>query len=99
MTPAENKLWICIRSKQLQNIKFRRQHGIGPYIVDFYCPAKRLVVEVDGDVYAKEKQITKDQERENYLKELGLQIVRYTNNDILTNIDGVVEDLFKRVGL
>lgn len=98
MTPAENKLWLRLRSKQFQNLKFRRQHGIGLYIVDFYCPAKGLVIEVDGDIHAEEKQVIKDRKRENYLKGLGLQIVRYVNNDILTNIDGVLEDLFRRVG-
>ena len=98
MTRAENKLWLWLRSKQFQNLKFRRQHGIGPYIVDFYCSERRLVIEVDGDVHAEEKQIAKDQERENYLKGLGLQIIRYRNNDILENLEGVMEDLFSKVG-
>ncbi len=97
MTSAENKLWLRLRGKQLNGLKFRRQHGIGSYIVDFYCPEKRLVIEVDGDVHAYEEQIIKDKEREDYLKALGLQIVRYTNWDILTNMEGVVEDLFRRV--
>lgn len=97
MTPAENKLWIRLRSKQLQNLKFRRQHGIGPYIVDFYCPEKKLVIEVDGDVHAELEQKAKDQEREDYLKKLGLQIIRYRNNDILQNLECVLEDLFQRV--
>lgn len=98
MTHAENKLWLRLRSKQFQNLKFRRQHGIGPYVVDFYCSAKGLVIEVDGDVHAEEDQVMKDRKREHYLKGLGLQIVRYVNNDILTNIDDVLEDLFRRVG-
>jgi len=81
----------------MNGLKFRRQHGIGHYIVDFYCPEKRLVVEVDGDVHAYGEQIIRDKEREDYLKALGLQIIRYRNWDILTNLEGVVEDLFNQV--
>jgi very-short-patch-repair endonuclease len=97
MTPAEKKLWLLLRGKQFEGLKFRRQHGIGPYIVDFYCPEKRLVIEVDGDVHAHEKQITIDKKREDYLKELGLLVIRYTNYVILTNLRGVMEDIFRRI--
>ncbi|MEK6546570.1 MAG: endonuclease domain-containing protein [Nitrospinota bacterium] len=97
MTFAEKRLWLRLKGKQINGLKFRRQHGIGDYIVDFYCPEKRLVIEVDGDVHAYVKQIERDREREGYLKALGLQIVRYTNWDILTNLEEVVEDLFRRV--
>ncbi len=97
MTSAENKLWLRLRGRQINGLKFRRQHGIGPYIVDFYCSEKELVIEVDGDVHAYEEQIAIDREREDYLKSLGLQIVRYNNWDISTNLKGVVEDLFGRV--
>ena len=97
MTSAEKKLWLLIRVRQLNGLKFRRQHGIDSYIVDFYCPEKRLVIEVDGDVHAYEEQIVRDKGRKDYLKALGLQIVRYNNWDVLTNLEGVVEDLFRRV--
>lgn len=97
MTPAENKLWLKLRLRQFQNLKFRRQHGIGPYIVDFYCSEKRLVIEVDGDVHAEKLQIEKDQIRENYLRGFGLQIIRYNNNDILKNIEGVLENLLEQI--
>lgn len=97
MTPAETKLWFRLKSKQLCNLKFRRQHGIGPYIADFYCPAKNLVIEVDGDVHAQEKQIAKDRYRELWLKQLGLHIIRYNNNDILYNLENVMCDLFEKV--
>ena len=97
MTSAEKRLWLRLRGKQMNGLKFRRQHGIGHYIVDFYCPKERLVIEVDGDVHAYGEQIVREKEREDYLKALGLQIIRYRNWDILTNLEGVVEDLFKQV--
>ena len=79
--------------QQFFNQKFRRQHGIGPYIVDFYCAATQLVIEIDGDVHAEEQQIKKDKQRQQYLQDLGLRIVRYTNNNALNNLNGVLEDL------
>lgn len=97
MTRAENQLWIRLRSKQFHSLKFRRQHGIGPYIVDFYCPEKAVVIEGDGDVHGVEDQVLRDQEREKKLRSLGLQVIRYTNDDILNHIEGVLEDLSHRL--
>ncbi len=96
-TQAEQSLWLKLQRKQIQGLKFRRQHGIGPYIVDFFCPKKRLVLEVDGDTHATKAQHTKDHTREEYLKSLGLQVVRYTNNEVLSNLGGVLEDLTRRL--
>ena len=93
MTRAENKLWLRLRGKQLDGIKFRRQHGIGAYIVDFYCPEKLIVVEVDGDVHGEATQGARDRMREKYLIGLGLRVIRYTNDDVLNNLEGVLEDL------
>ena len=86
MTTAEARLWSRLRARQCQGLKFRRQHGIGPYIVDFYCPEKSLVIEVDGDIHARQHQIVRDGRRETYLKSLGLQVIRYMNEDILKNL-------------
>ena len=96
-TRAEQLLWAKLRHNQIHGLKFRRQHGIGSYIVDFFCPERSLVIEVDGDVHAAKTQQTKDLERENYLKSLGLQVVRYTNDEVIKNLDGVLEDLSSRV--
>ena len=97
LTTAEARLWSRLRAKQCEGLKFRRQHGIGPYIVDFYCPEKSLVIEVDGDIHGVQHQIVRDRRRESYLKSLGLQVIRYMNDDILKNLDGVLEDLYERV--
>jgi len=97
MTGPEARLWSRLRARQLHGLKFRRQHGIGPYIVDFYCPEQSLVIEVDGDSHADADQILKDRQREKYLQSLGLHVIRYINDDILKNLDGVMEDLAERL--
>ena len=96
-TRAEQLLWTKFRSNQIHGLKFRRQHGIGSYIVDFFCPERSLVIEIDGDVHAIEAQQTKDLERENYLRSLGLQVLRYTNDEVINNLDGVLEDLIQQI--
>ena len=98
MTGPEIKLWARLRLKQFQSLKFRRQHGIGPYIVDFYCPDRMMVIEIDGDTHAAEEQRLRDQQRDAYFRSLGLRIIRYTNHDIVKNLDGVLEDLAGRLG-
>ena len=97
MTTTETRLWSKLRWNQLATLKFRRQHGIGPYIVDFYCPEKCLVIEIDGDSHAESDQIGQDQHREAYLKSLGLTVIRYTNDDVYQNIEGVLTDLHGRI--
>jgi very-short-patch-repair endonuclease len=97
MTGPETRLWSRLRARQHQGLKFRRQHGIGPYIVDFYCPEQSLVIEVDGDSHADADQIVKDQLRDRYFQSLGLHVIRYINDDILMNLDGVLENLAERL--
>lgn len=97
MTPAEKQLWFHLSSRQFQSLKFRRQHGIGPYIVDFYCPEKGVVIEIDGETHAGEDEKLRDQQREVYLRSLSLLVVRYTNEEVLKNLEGVLEDLARRI--
>ena len=97
MTCPETRLWSALRARQLQGMKFRRQHGIGPYIVDFYCSERSLVIEVDGDSHADADQIVKDQLRDAYLQFLGLRVIRYLNDDIVKNLAGVLEDLTEKL--
>jgi very-short-patch-repair endonuclease len=87
-TPAENKLWQHLRGKQLLGYKFRRQHAIERFIVDFYCHDARLVVEVDGPIH----QYTTEEDaiRQKFLESLGFRVLRFTNEQVLTNIDGVL---------
>ncbi len=87
-TDAEKKLWYNIRAGQLNGFKFRRQQPIGNYIVDFVCFEKRLIVELDGGQHAIEKE--KDIERDNWLTKEGFDVLRFWNNDVLENNDGVL---------
>jgi very-short-patch-repair endonuclease len=96
MTEAEVKLWMKIRRKQINNVQFYRQKPLGKYIIDFYCPVKKLVIEVDGGQHYEEDCMQKDEERDEYLKKvLKLKVIRFTNLDILKNIEGVVDEIIK----
>jgi very-short-patch-repair endonuclease len=88
-TPVEKKLWEKIRKEQL-GVRFRRQVPIGPYFADFACIELKLVVEVDGATHSESQT---DVARTNYLTGLGFEVVRFWNNDVLNNIEGVVENL------
>ena len=90
-TEAENRLWQYIRRKQIENRQFYRQTVIGNYIVDFYCPACRLVLEIDGSQHYTEEGLEKDKVRDSYLINLGLKVLRISAHDVMINIEGVVE--------
>ncbi len=96
MTKAEIIFWSKLRGKQL-GYKFRRQHGIGKYIVDFYCPELKLIVEIDGDVHGFNNKIKKDKDRQDFFENLGFIVFRYTNNDIKNNLTGVLDDLAVKI--
>ena len=89
LTPQEAKLWQQLRGKQLFGLKFRRQHPIHTFILDFYCHAKQLVVEIDGDSHDKPVQQCYDQARTEWLEQRGLQVIRFTNRDVEHNLEGV----------
>lgn len=82
---CEIKLWSGIRQKQL-GYKFRRQFGIGKYIVDFYCPELKLAIEIDGATHCTDKEIEHDKIRQAYIESLGIKIIRYSNIDIKESI-------------
>jgi very-short-patch-repair endonuclease len=90
-TDAERRLWRHLRDKQLDNFRFRRQRPIGNYIVDFVCLEAQLVVELDGGQHAEQQQY--DARRTAYLVAEGLKVLRYWNNDVMQNVEGVLEDI------
>jgi adenine-specific DNA-methyltransferase len=93
MTPPEWQLWQYLNNKKL-GIKFRPQHPIGPFITDFYARKAFLVIEIDGQIaHSIPEQITNDHNRDTWIRSLGLKVLRYPAIDILTNIDGVIEDI------
>ena len=95
MTEAEHKLWMYLRGNQT-GYKFRRQASIGKYIVDFYCPIKKLVIELDGSQHMENEEY--DKMRTKYLNSLKIKIVRFWNNDVLENIEGVMEKIIYLIG-
>jgi len=90
-TEEESLLWRYLNDKQL-GYKFRRQHSIGRYIVDFYCPSKELIVEIDGSQHL-EDNAQYDQERTKYFNKLGLKVLRFWNSEVRDNLAGVVEEI------
>ena len=93
-TDAERLLWKQLRLKQLEGLKFRRQQPIDNYIVDFVCFERRIVVEVDGGQHAIQKE--DDILRDTYLTQQGFQVLRFWNNEVLQNINGVLEVIKER---
>ena len=93
-TDAEHLLWQLLRAKRFMNLKFRRQHVIAPYIVDFYCHELGLVIELDGSQHCTDDAIEYDAERTKFLETLDLRVVRYWNHDVLKNTDVVLEGLW-----
>lgn len=94
-TDAENLMWQLLRAKRFMNLKFRRQHVIAPYIVDFYCHEIGLVIELDGSQHGTDDAIEYDAERTKFLEALGLQVVRYWNHDVLSRMDVALEHLWQ----
>ncbi len=86
-----------VSTKQFNNLKFRRQHHIGPYVVDFYCPLLKLVVEIDGDSHFTNQGVEHDKIRTSYIESKGYKIIRYNNSQILSNLEGVFIDLTNRL--
>jgi len=97
MTDPEIILWSRIKNRQILGLKFRRQHGIGPYIVDFYCPDIKLAIEIDGGQHNREENIIYDEERTAYLNSLNIKVIRYWNSEVLKEINNVIEDLINKI--
>ena len=88
-TTAEDRLWHVLRRDALEGFKFRRQHAIGPFIVDFYCSKERLVIEIDGPVHETTQE--HDQARQEFLEARGLKVLRFTNDEVLSNLKCVTD--------
>jgi len=88
MTDAEKHLWAKIKMKQLKGYQFYRQKPIGDYIVDFFCPKEKLVVEIDGSQHLSDETVECDRIRDEYLSSLGLRVLRFTNTDVLKHVEG-----------
>jgi very-short-patch-repair endonuclease len=98
LTDAEQRLWARLRRKQILGVQFYRQKPIGYYIADFYAPAARLIVEVDGSQHADLAQAEHDKRRTVYFKEFGLRVLRFNDRQVLLEIDSVTEEIFAKGG-
>lgn len=94
-TEAEKLLWDKLKNNQLGGFKFRRQHPISLYIADFYCHKLKLVIEIDGGYHYSKEQIPKDEERTKILEFNGVNVIRFSNNEVLSNIDNVLNEIKK----
>ena len=95
-TDAEKLLWRRLRSRQLGGAKFRRQHPIGPYVVDFFCSEQGLVIELDGGQYAI--QAERDARRDRWMESQGYRVLRFWNHELMANVDGVLRRILRTVG-
>jgi len=97
-TKAESLFWHEVRNRSFYNLKFKRQVPIGKYIVDFCCEEQKLIVELDGDQHAKAESREYDVQRSEFLEGQGYRVLRYWNNEIYNNIDGVFADIERCIG-
>ncbi len=96
-TPPEQLLWLALRNEQIGGLKFRRQHPVGPYVVDFYCRSVNLAVEIDG--MSHDDKMLQDATRTKYLEGQGLRILRVTNEDVMRDLDAVTREIARLGGV
>jgi len=94
-TWAERKLWQCLRNRGVGGVRFRRQHTVRSYILDFYCADALLAIELDGDVHGNPASRVYDERRDRHLAELGIEVLRFWNHEVRTNADGVLETILQ----
>ncbi|MFQ5717649.1 MAG: endonuclease domain-containing protein [Nitrospinales bacterium] len=95
MPETERLLWAKLRGKQLGGYKFRRQYGVDQFVLDFYCPKIKLGIEIDGDSHFNKNAETYDRERSRVIQSYGIKILRFNNNEVHKNIDGVLETILE----
>jgi very-short-patch-repair endonuclease len=93
-TPHERILWRALRELPVDGTHFRRQAPIGPYVVDFFCPAKRLIVELDGGHHNEDETAKRDHERQLWLEQEGYRVIRFWNSDISSDLNAVLERIY-----
>ncbi|MFI5252398.1 MAG: endonuclease domain-containing protein [Bacteroidota bacterium] len=96
-TVSERILWSKLKSRQILGYKFRRQHGIGPYIVDFYCPELELAIEIDGETHSTAAELEYDSDRQRSIEGHGIRFLRFTNKDVTENLNHVLITIANKV--
>ncbi len=97
MTDAERRLWMLLRNRNLIGLKFRRQVPYNSYILDFYCPERKICIEVDGSQHYSEESKAIDRKRDEYLAGHRIKVLRYSDRDVLINTQAVLEDILQKV--
>ncbi len=97
MTPAEQELWKHIRRNQVDGFRFRRQHPVSRFILDFYCHESTLAIELDGSVHDHEDQKIYDQERDRVIRELGIEVLRFKNDEVFENLADVLNKIWTQL--
>jgi len=97
MTAAEWRLWQALRVRQLGGLKFRRQHPVGPFVLDFYCPAGKLVIELDGGVH--DEQAEQDEARTQHLESYGYRVLRFRNEEVFADLPAVLDRIAQAASL
>jgi very-short-patch-repair endonuclease len=97
LTPAEARLWTLLKSKQLENLKFRRQHSVGKYVLDFYCPSLKIAIELDGQYHYNLASIEYDSARTEYLNTMGIKVIRFENKAVFDHTDWVLDCILEQV--
>lgn len=96
-TPAEKQLWRLLQQSNLGGYKFRRQHSVGAYILDFYCTEEKLAIELDGDSHFTDDAMLYDRERTAYLNALNIKVLRFLNTDVYDNLNAVGERILEEI--
>ena len=92
-TAPETILWLRLKGKQIEGLKFRRQYGVGPYVLDFYCTELRLGIELDGEVHNTYEAEEYDKMRTQFLNENQITVLRYKNEVVYQNVEAIIEDI------
>lgn len=93
LTPAEAVLWKHLQHSQLEGRKFRRQHSVGYFVLDFYCPAEKLAVELDGAHHFTDEGYEYDKERTAFINAAGIRVIRFENKEVFNNLESVLEEI------
>ena len=96
-TPAEKRLWLALRNRELAGLKFRRQHPYGQFILDLYCVEHQLAIEVDGGVHLSPEQAVHDSERSEFLAQRGVRVLRFTNEEVEKHLPDVLRKIIEAI--
>ena len=99
MTEAEKIVWDKLKNRNVFNARFRKQHPIGSFVVDFYCHEYKLAIEIDGEIHLKNEVIEYDDGRSHDIEKFGIKILRFTNNEVFTSLNYIIEEILKTIAV